>query len=54
MILHGDSCQDKFDAVKMLRSVTETRFRAEHGALVDAINAHVLSTMEQTSRLEVL
>ena len=44
MILHGDECQDEFDAVKMLRSVTETRFRAEHGALVEAVNAHTSAT----------
>ena len=44
----------KTDAVKALLAGIETRFREEHTALVEAVNAHTGATKEQTNLLEVL
>ena len=46
--------REESDTVKVLLSGIEMRFRAEHGALVEAINAHTLATKVHSSHLEVL
>ena len=48
------SAREGSDALKVLLSGMETRFRADHAALVDATNAHTMATKTQTRHLEVL
>ena len=58
MLLSGcakEECvRDEADALKVLLAGIETRFREEHTALVDAINAHTAATNAQTALLEAL
>ena len=42
------------DALKVFLAGVETRFREEHGVLIDAINAHTAATNKQTALLEAL
>ena len=48
------SVRDEADALKVLLAGVETRFREEHAALVDAINAHTEATNAQTALLEAM
>ena len=48
------SIMDESDALKALLAGGETRFREEHKALVDAINAHTQETNAQTALLETV
>ena len=48
------SVRDEVDALKVLLASVETRFREEHTALVEAINAHTAATKAQTTLLEAL
>ena len=48
------SIKSESDAVKILLSGIEMRFREEHGALIEAITEHTSSTKAQTSLLEAL
>ena len=48
------SVRDEAAALKELLAGVETRFREEHTALVDAINAHTKATTAQTALLGAL
>ena len=48
------SVREESDAVKVLLSTIEMRFREEHAALVEAISANTAATKAQTGLLEVL
>ena len=46
--------KEESDALKTLLFGIEVRFREEHGALVEKINAHTVVTKDQTSLLDAL
>ena len=46
--------RDESDALKVLLAGVEMRFREEHTALVEAINAHTEATNAQTALLEAV
>ena len=48
------SVREEADALKVLLAGVETRFREEHAALVEAINAHTVATNAQTALLEAV
>ena len=48
------SVMEESDALKTLLFGIEVRFREEHGALVEKINAHTVVTKDQTSLLDAL